>query len=185
MSDKKEFHFFVLSEYEEEEKYLNDMAKKGYIFERVTVPGIYSFRKSRPINMVYRLDFNPSKKEDRSSYLQMYKDYGWEYIQDLNEYSYFCKEAKEDSSAEDEDIFSDNQSRMDMMRRIMQRKMLPVLAIFLCITIPAAMRVFQQNYTNVASNVLFAILVALLVIYVYLIARCMSGFSRLKKKYDM
>ena len=45
MSDKKEFHFFVLSEYEEEEKYLNDMAKKGYIFERVTVPGIYSFRK--------------------------------------------------------------------------------------------------------------------------------------------
>lgn len=29
MADKKEFHFFVLPEYEEEEKYLCDMAKKG------------------------------------------------------------------------------------------------------------------------------------------------------------
>ena len=38
--------------------------------------------------MIYRIDFNPQKKENRESYLQMFKDYGWEYIQDLNEFSY-------------------------------------------------------------------------------------------------
>ena len=101
MADKKEFHFFVLPEYEEEEKYLCDMAKKGYLFEKVTLPGVYHFKKSEPTNMIYRIDFNPQKKENRESYLQMFKDYGWEYIQDLNEFSYFCK--LDDGT--DDDIF--------------------------------------------------------------------------------
>lgn len=38
--------------------------------------------------MIYRIDFNPQKKEDRDSYLQIFKDYGWDYIQDLNGFSY-------------------------------------------------------------------------------------------------
>ena len=63
------------------------MAKKGYLFEKVTLPGVYHFKKSEPTNMIYRIDFNPQKKENRESYLQMFKDYGWEYIQDLNEFS--------------------------------------------------------------------------------------------------
>ena len=52
MADKKEFHLFVLSEYEEEEKYLCDMAKKGYLFEKVTLPGIYHFKKITAIVIV-------------------------------------------------------------------------------------------------------------------------------------
>lgn len=96
MADKKEMKIFTLSEYEEEEQYLNQMARSGYLFEKVTLPGVYHFRKIAPVNMVYRIDFNPKKKEDWDSYKQMYQDYGWTYIQDLNEYSYFCKVAEDE-----------------------------------------------------------------------------------------
>ena len=43
MADKKEMKIFTLSEYEEEEQYLNQMARSGYLFEKVTLPGVYHF----------------------------------------------------------------------------------------------------------------------------------------------
>ena len=146
MADKKEMKIFTLSEYEEEEQYLNQMARSGYLFEKVTLPGVYHFRKTAPVNMVYRIDFNPKKKEDWDSYKQMYQDYGWTYIQDFNEYSYFCKVAEDEEEANE--IFSDNQSRIDMMDRIIRRKMLPIVAIFLCCVIPQAVRMADGMYTD-------------------------------------
>lgn len=182
MADKKEFRTFVLPEYEEEEKYLCDMAKKGYLFEKVTLPGIYHFIKAEPTNMIYRIDFNPQKKEDRDSYLQMFKDYGWDYIQDLNEFSYFCKE--DDGS--DEEIFNDNQSRIEMMERVHSRKMMPLLVFFLCCVIPQGMRmIIGGNFTDPVSIGFYVLWIVLMLVYVYLIARCTAGFSKLKKKYDL
>ena len=78
----------------------------------------------------------------------MYQDYGWTYIQDLNEYSYFCKVAEDEEEANE--IFSDNQSRIDMMDRIIRRKMLPIVAIFLCCVIPQAVRMADGMYTDCA-----------------------------------
>lgn len=63
MADKKEMKIFTLSEYEEEEQYLNQMARSGYLFEKVTLPGVYHFRKIAPVNMVYRIDFNPRRRK--------------------------------------------------------------------------------------------------------------------------
>ena len=37
MADKKEMKIFTLSEYEEEEQYLRDMAREGYLLEKVFV----------------------------------------------------------------------------------------------------------------------------------------------------
>lgn len=182
MADKKELHFFFLPEYEEEEEYLCDMAKKGYLFEKVTLPGIYHFRKSEPTNMIYRIDFNPQKKEDRESYLQMFKDYGWEYIQDLNEFSYFYK--LDDGT--DDEIFNDNESRIEMMERINKRKMIPLVAIFLCIIIPQVMRMsIGGNYTDPVSIGFYIIWIVLMFMYIVLITRCTAGFNRLRKKYDV
>lgn len=179
MAYKKEFHCFVISEYEEEEQYLRDMAKKGYLFEKVTLPGIFHFRKSEPMDMVYHIDFNPQKKENRASYLQMYKDYGWEYIQDKNEFSYFCK--PEDGS--DDEIFSDNPSRIEMMERIQKRKMLPILTLLLCwMALIVLMLVDGEYKPSIVICILWTIP---LLEYAYLIARCKAGFEKLKKKYDV
>ena len=182
MADKREFHFYVLPEYEEEEQYLNDMAKKGYFLEKITLPGIYSFRKDDPADMIYRIDFNPQKKEDRDSYLQMFKDYGWEYLQDLNDFSYFCKL----NEGADDEIFNDNQSRIDMMERITRRKMLPILVIFLCVVIPQWLRMVRySNFSDPVSIVFYVLWTFLLLLYIPTIIRCITGFRRLRKKYDV
>lgn len=182
MADKKEFHFFVLPEYEEEEKYLCDMAKKGYLFEKVTLPGVYHFKKSEPTNMIYRIDFNPQKKENRESYLQMFKDYGWEYIQDLNEFSYFCK--LDDGT--DDDIFNDNESRIEMLERINSRKVMPLLVIFLCCIIPQGMRmIIGGDFSDPVSIAFYILWIVVMFMYIVIITRCAVGFNRLRKKYDI
>lgn len=182
MSDKKEIHLFFVSEYEEEEKFLNEKAKEGYLLEKITGLGKYYFTKSEPVDMVYRIDFNPQKDEDRESYLQMFRDYGWEYIQDLNEFSYFCK--VQDGS--DDEIFSDVASRVDMAKRIFKRKMIPFLCVFLCILIPGMIHLLNiLPLVNPIGIVAYLILFFLFVAYVCIFIRCAKGFRNLKEKYDL
>ena len=204
MADKKEFHLFLLPEYEEEEKYLNKMAKKGYRLEKITLPGIYSFTKTEPEDMIYRIDFNPQKKEDLAGYHQMFADYGWEYLQDMNEYSYFrkpadvrdedadsdhdiCRNENTDSNNDicrNEDIYSDNDSRLDMIKRILRTKMLPFMILFLGIVIPQFVGAIFHGSMGPAGRTILIMWTVVLVLYIYIFVRCYVGFKRLKKKYE-
>ena len=86
---------------------------------------------------------------------------------------------------EENEIFSDNQSRIDMMDRIIKGKMSPVTAVFLCCVIPQAVRMADGLYTDRVSIAFYILWVSLIVLYVYLIARSTAGFARLRKKYEM
>ena len=65
---------------------------------------------------------------------QMFKDCGWEYIQDYFGYSYFRKPASEMTG--DEEIFCDDESRLEMVKRIFFTRMIPLIAIFFLLVIP-------------------------------------------------
>ena len=184
MSDtmKKGFHYFVLTDYEKEEEFLRKRHNEGWHLVKVHLQGIYCFEKGEPEDMVYRLDFNPQYAQDRPGYLQMFEDYGWEYLQDLNEYSYFRKPAGE-SSSQDEEIFSDNESRLAMLKRIYQKRMLPILAIFLLCLMPQLGQMWVKETLDGLEWILTILFSLLFVIYLWLIGRCAVGFARLKKKY--
>ena len=112
----------------------------------------------------------------------MFKDYGWEYIQDLNEFSYF---SKLEDGTEDE-IFSDNASRIDMLERIYHRKVMPLLVLFLCCIIPQGMRMtIGGNYADPISIAFYILWIVMIFLYIVLITRCIAGFNRLRKKYDI
>ena len=102
MNKHKEIKFFTLTEYEEEEQYLRNKHQQGYELVSIFLPGIYTFRKCQPKDVVYRLDYHPNKDQEKNNYIQMFQDYGWEYIQDLNGYSYFRKEASKNNVEENE-----------------------------------------------------------------------------------
>lgn len=184
MADRvKEFHVFVLAEYEQEEEFLREKSRQGYHLVQVKLPGIYYFEKGEPKDTVYRLDFNPQTDSEKGSYIQMYEDYGWEYIQDLNEYSYFRKDA-ETTSDEELEIFNDNESRLEMIERILKRKMLPVTLIFIFCS-----AVFLNYFLSAGTGIHPIMMVisvfdcVLILVYVYVLVRCLAGFSRLRKKY--
>lgn len=181
---KKEFHYFTLTDFEEEEIYLREKHKNGEKFVKVKVPGCYYFEPCQPEDVVYRLDFYPKAAAERENYQQMFADYGWEYLQDMNEFSYFRKKASEEDAG-DMEIFSDTESRLEMVKRIFTKRMIPILVIFLLCLVPNISNVVEGTATGgVADWILFGFYVILLVWYLVLFVRCGVGFYRLKKKYS-
>ena len=84
------------------------MHKKGWKFVKVSLGGLYGFEACEPEDVVYQLDYNPDGVKHQNEYLQMFKDCGWEYMQDFVGYSYFRKPVSEMDG--DESIFCDDES---------------------------------------------------------------------------
>lgn len=110
--------------------------------------GLYHFKKCTPKDVVYQLDYNPESVTSKDEYIQMFRDCGWEYLQNFVGYSYFRKEASEMEGAEEE-IFCDDVSRLDMMKRVFKQRMIPLLSIFFLIIIP---QIFVQSQFNSTAN---------------------------------
>ena len=178
---KKEWHWFLLTDYEREEEFLRRKHQMGERFVQVKLPGVYYFEPCTPEDMVYRLDFNPQKVADRESYRKMYEDYGWTYLQDLNEFSYFRKPAAD--LAEDNQIFSDMESKLAMLQRIFCKRMLPIMLVFLAAVLPGLRYVMSGDMSGIGAVILQLIYVLLFAADIYVILRCAIGFHRLKKKY--
>lgn len=128
MEVKKEFKWFTIFEYEKEQDYLREMHKAGWKFVKLTGLGMYHFEKCLPQDVVYQLDYNKDGLAHKDEYLKMFDDCGWEYIQEYFGYSYFRKVVSDDGIAEE--IFCDDESRFQMMQRLLKGRMLPLLAIF-------------------------------------------------------
>ena len=95
---------------------------------------MYYFEKCTPQDVVYQLDYNKDGLEHKDEYLKMFQDCGWEYIQDYAGYSYFRKAVSEDGIAEE--IFCDEESKFQMMQRVIKGRMLPLLILFFAVLLP-------------------------------------------------
>ncbi len=134
MNIKRTVRFFTICDYEEEQAYLREMHRSGWKFLRLSGLCVYHFEACAPEDVVYQLDFNQDGLAHRDEYLTMFRDCGWEYLQDYLGYSYFRKPASRTSG--EESIFCDNESRMDMLGRVFRGKVLPLAAIFSCVLLP-------------------------------------------------
>ncbi|MBQ5989974.1 MAG: DUF2812 domain-containing protein [Oscillospiraceae bacterium] len=131
---KTTFRFFTIYQYEQEEKYLTSMHEKGWSMTGVTFPGFYSFEKTEPEHVVYRLDYNKEGLTHKDEYVQMFADCGWEYIQEFFGYSYFRKKITDEDR--NDEIFCDDESRLDMMKRVFRGRLIPLILIFCCMLFP-------------------------------------------------
>lgn len=176
MSKKKtKFAFFTVPEYEEEGKWLREQHKKGWKLINATAPGFYRFEECEPEDVVYQLDYNQEGMQHKDEYIQMFQDCGWEYITDMVGYSYFRKSVSE--MKEEEEIFSDEESKKDMIQRVYRGRMLPLLAIFFCILIPQYIQ--RMHSGDIAIAVVFAIL---FILYVLIFIKFARKYWKLKKK---
>lgn len=138
---KTELKFFSVPEWKKEEQYLREQNKNGWEFVKVNGFCLYHFQKCEPRDMVYQLDYNPDSTLQKDEYIQMFRDCGWEYLQNYVGYSYFRKAASEMDGTEEE-IFCDDASRLDMMKRVFIGRIIPLLTIFFLIIIP---QIIQQS----------------------------------------
>lgn len=141
---KTELRFFSVPQWKKEEKYLREQHRNGWKFIKVNGLGLYHFQRCEPKDMVYQLDYNPDSTLQKREYIQMFRDCGWEYLQNYVGYSYFRKAASEMDGTEEE-IFCDDSSRLDMMMRVFKGRMIPLLTVFFLIIIP---QIIQQSLIN-------------------------------------
>ena len=157
MEKMTQWRFFHIFQYEEEAQYLREMHAKGWEFEDLAFVR-FRFRKCEPRDMVYQLDYNQEGLAHREEYIKMFEDCGWEHAGDYLGYSYFRKPAEEMGEGE-EGIFCDDESRMEMMRRIVKGRMRPMLILLLCVVLPQL--VIQAGLGNYGIFCMYLFILAL------------------------
>ena len=151
MEKKIVYRIFTIADYEREALYFREMHAKGWKLRKVSYSILlfavkYTFEKCQPEQVSYQLDFYPMKKSERASYLQLFKDCGWEHITDFNSFSYFRKAHSEIESDAEFEIYNDAAGRLAMVKRILTMRMLPILLLF-----SALLPVFSKFVSGVSS----------------------------------
>ena len=151
MEKKVVYRIATIADYDREALYLRKMHAEGWKLKEVTYSNLvvavkYTFEKCQPEQVSYQLDFYPMKKSERASYLQLFKDCGWEHITNFNGFSYFRKAHSEIESDAEFEIYNDATGKLAMVKRILTRRMLPILLLFL-----ALLPVFSKFVTGGSS----------------------------------
>ena len=174
MAAKKEFRWFTIFEYEKEQDYLRQMHRSGWRFVKVSGFGTYHFESCEPQDVVYQLDYNKEGLSHKEEYLKMFDDCGWEHLQDYAGYSYFRKAVAENGA---EEIFCDEDSKLQMMLRVLRGRMLPLLVIFFATLLP-------QFLTNLGNHNYFiaVILGVILSLYIFVFVTCFIKYMQHKNR---
>ena len=177
MEKKIVYRIFTIADYEREALYFREMHAKGWKLRKVSYSILlfavkYTFEKCHPEQVSYQLDFYPMEKSERVSYLQLFKDCGWEYITDFNSFSYFRKvRSKIESNAEFE-IYNDAAGKLAMVNRILRLRLVPVL-LLLAIHIPFLFILLDRSNTfdlwkflMVGVDIFLSLILLLIVAYI-------------------
>ena len=144
---KRVFKYYTIADWEREQNWLTEMASQGWRFLK-TNGFFYTFERREPENVAYRLDYSGLREGDRGDYYAMLRDYGWEYLQDINGFSYFRKPA-DGVSKEELELFSDGESRIKMIKKFLVAKMPLIYLLYI-----AAILISAERYCDVLKKLL-------------------------------
>ena len=155
MEKKIVYRIFTIADYDREALYLRKMHAEGWKLKKVSYSTLviavkYTFEKCKPEQVSYQLDIYPMKKSERASYLQLFKDCGWEHITDFNGFSYFRKLHSGIESDAEFEIYNDASGKLAMVKRILIMRMLPIFLLFLLI-FSALLPIFSKFVSGVSS----------------------------------
>lgn len=177
MEKKIVYRIFTIADYDREALYLRKMHAKGWKLRKVSYSILlfavkYTFEKCHPEQVSYQLDFYPMEKSERASYLQLFKDCGWEHITDFNSFSYFRKAHSEIESNAEFEIYNDVAGKLAMVNRILRLRLVPVL-LLLAIHIPFLLKLLNRSDTfdlwkflAVGLDIFLSLIILLIVSYI-------------------
>ena len=185
MEKKVVYRICTIADYDIEAFYLREMHAQGWKLRKVSYSILlfavkYTFEKCQPEQVSYQLDFYPMKKSERASYLQLFKDCGWEHITDFNSFSYFRKVHSEIESDAEFEIYNDAAGKLAMVNRILRLRLLPVL-FFLSMLIPLFLKLLNER--DVFSGLVFLLAIIDCVLLLALVVQISYIFWRLFQKW--
>ena len=185
MEKKVVYRISTIADYDREALYLGEMHAKGWKLRKVSYSILlfvvkYTFEKCQPEQVSYQLDFYPMKTSERTSYLQLFKDCGWEHITNFNGFSYFRKAHSEIESDAEFEIYNDATGKLDIVHRILRLRLLPVL-FFLSMLIPLFLKLLSER--DVFSGLVFLLTIIDCVLLFALVVQISYIFWRLFQKW--
>lgn len=181
MMTKQEFKYFTITEYDREQEYLSKMHREGWKFTAVTGIGQYHFEQCEPEEVVYQLDYNIEGNINRQEYTKMFEDCGWEYITTYVGYAYFRKPVA--AMKEQEEIFFDDSSKLEMMRRIFKGRMIPMfIAFFLYLFWEFLIGHFLEGlFFDIIATLLGITMVIYIIVTVHFAVKYVGHLRRIKR----
>ena len=185
MEKKVVYRIATIADYDREALYLRKMHAEGWKLRKVSYSILlfavkYTFEKCHPEQVSYQLDFYPMEKSEKVSYLQLFKDCGWEHITDFNGFSYFRKAHFEIESDAEFEIYNDATGKLDMVNRILRLRLLPVL-FFLSMLIPLFLKLLNER--DVFSGLVFLLAIIDCVLLLAVVVQISYIFWRLFQKW--
>ena len=176
------FRFFTLFEYEEEEAFLENQHKNGWKAIGYKLPGFYKFEKCEPDEVTYRIDFTNENGAKNPEYRQMFADNDWEFLWSVNGFSIFRKVPTSVNESNNE-IFTDNASKLQMLQKIHQRRLLPLITIFLCAVLPNFVKGINGEFGRSGSELSLTVIFGIMfILYTYVFIKSFVKIKKLKEK---
>lgn len=164
----RKFKWFWAWQDEAEEDWLREKSNEGWHLTNIGFPTIYSFKAGEAKDFIYRLDYRSHYKMEKEDYLQLFRDSGWEYVEEMAGWHYFRQLAR---PGEELEIYTDAESKIGKYQRLL---------IFLGIlTLPLILITINMNYAY--SSIIQAMIFLLFVLYVYAIIRILIRIRELKR----
>lgn len=73
--------FKIFYDFDEEEKFLHDMAEQGHILKKYSIFGLYHFEDTEPQNLNYKIDYRKFKnRKEFDNYIALFEDADWRHV---------------------------------------------------------------------------------------------------------
>lgn len=167
----RKFKWFWAWQDEDEEAWLREMSNEGWHLTGIGFPTVYSFESGEPKDLVYRLDYRSHWKMDKEDYLQLFRDAGWEYVEQMAGWHYFRQQAQ---PGEELEIYTDAESKIEKYQRL-----LAFLGILILPLVISLINLQSRPYEWVEFLLVFIFLLFLL--YVYAIVKIWMRIGQLKR----
>lgn len=174
---KKVWNFFTIAQWEEEEQWLNDMARNGWHLVRINCLLRYVFEKGTPGEYIYKLDLpdNLEHGMDEQAYCSFLAECGIDVVCKQKQWLYLRKKATDGPFAEKDDLFAKlqmtNKAYSYAIRTLSM--LLRIFAVMIAIFIVALCMVSHPEISDLFEGVIMGIgvgaIIAITLIWVPLI----------------
>ncbi|MCP5456121.1 MAG: DUF2812 domain-containing protein [Thermotogae bacterium] len=174
MKEKKYFKFWHAANFEKIEKWLEEMAKSGYILKGVTFAGmIFSFEKSEPKKISYCIDY---QMKITSEYTKILSEDGWK----IKEIGSGWVIASKEYNGKRPELYTDYESILERNKKyswVFLSTLAPLALVF-----QSLIRFFEDDGFNIFNAVYISIALPLVILYLYIFMRLFFTNKTLRKK---
>ncbi len=159
---KKVWNFFTIAQWEEEEQWLNDMARNGWHLVRINCLLRYVFEKGTPGEYIYKLDLpdNLEHGMDEQAYCSFLAECGIDVVCKQKQWLYLRKKATDGPFAEKDDLFAKlqmtNKAYSYAIRTLSM--LLRIFTLFICVNLLAmALLTSKPQVVELLSGVVLGV----------------------------